>query len=213
MQKIEDAGYAACADYLEGCVREFATDEPEVVHLIVPVPLDVERFPERRFGSASGIEINRILSEMARRSRRHAAWMVSHEAALTLYVGGMIVHRRRLRARRDGRSFSLPRTLRDFASTLHFAVDVFAASGAVPRQVGVQTALVNAQGWLLALPATFGGASTLVPRTPRALALYPEVPSLLGVRSFLEDAGEAAAALERALVSDYRWGGSEEAHP
>jgi hypothetical protein len=235
MQNIEPARGPAAAlrAYLERSVRELGTHEPEIVHLIAPLALDGEHFPERSFGVSYGGEIDRILDAMASRSRRHAAWMrpdprrvttttrrraerLEHAvhvgadeggplyATLAMYEGGLIAYRRPLYARRAGRSFSLTGTLLDLASTVHFAVDVFAATGSVPKRLGVQTALVNAERWRLAVPGTLHGGETLTPRVPRRLVMYPATPSLLEERSFLEDAGAATAATERAIVGDYR---------
>jgi hypothetical protein len=212
-------------------IANTATSAPEVMVVVIPLPIDGTRIslemPLDRFSET----VNRLALDVQRRDRRYATWLISAPsysgarrsreydedrqhieftvqydetvlASMRFYGNGAIIFRRQLhRAKRPG--FALREVESDLNATLLFVRELFLDLGASPIQVAVALVRHNAGDFIMARPSTFGGSEFLAPRSADVTRVYPTVPALSGYSAFSDQPLALSTKVLRALESDY----------
>ena len=212
-------------------VSNAETLAPEIMVVVIPLPIDGTRLPldvpVNRFSET----VNRLALEVQRRDRRYATWLISAPsysgarlsndyfedrqhiaftvqngdtllARLRFYSTGMMVfHRPLWRGKQPG--FALHDIEADLNATLLFAREFFLDLGTSPIQVAVALVRRNAGNFKMTRPAMFRSFELMAPQSANDIRVYPSVPALSGYSAFSDDPLALTAKVMRAIECDY----------
>ncbi len=222
--KAADEAREALRNYFKSIGYGADSGIPEVMHIIAPLPIDPIRFEPAKFPAFQEV-VNRLAISIQGLDRRYRSWLIVAPsmsggiwengkfdfkvrsanalwAELKIYPSGTVTFGRPLYAFRDPKGFALTETISDLEATLLFAHDFLQEIGVAPVQVAIQTAIVDAQDWILAVPRSIGPSEERTATAPSKLMLFPKETAIVPYSSFSRE----PVVVSREIVAEIRDG-------